>query len=71
MVRTLKIIFFIGIGLSILIGLFVPNEHAHFWWERIPAFDAIFGFLGCIIIVVGSKALGHYWLQRNEDYYDD
>ena len=71
MVKIFKTIFFICIGLSILIGLFVPSEHVKFWWERIPAFDTIFGFLGCILIIVVSKALGHYWLQRNEDYYDD
>jgi len=71
MIRGFKVIFFISIGLSVLIGLFVPNEHVSFWWEGIPAFDAIFGFLGCILIIFGAKALGHYWLQRDEDYYDD
>ena len=71
MAKTLKYLFFISIGLSILIGLFFRPEHPHFWWERIPAFDAIFGFLGCILIVVGSKALGHHWLQKDKDYYSD
>jgi len=71
MVKTLKIIFFMSIGLLLLIGLLIYDAHAHFWWERIPDFDAIFGFLGCILIVFGSKTLGHYWLQRDEDYYDD
>ena len=54
-----------------LFGLFFRPEHPHFWWEKIPAFDAIFGFLGCILIVIGSKALGHHWLQKDEDYYND
>ena len=71
MARSLKYILLITVGLSILIGVFVSPEYAHFSWERIPAFDAIFGFLGCILIVVGSKALGHHWLQRDEDYYSD
>ena len=67
--KTLKYLFFISIGISILIGLFIPHK-AHFWWEKIPAFDAIFGFLGCIVIVLGSKALGHKGIQKDEDYYD-
>lgn len=71
MPKTLRSIFFVSIGLSILIGLFVSHKHVDFWWERIPAFDAIFGFLGCILIVLGSKALGHHWLQKDEDYYND
>ena len=68
--KTLRYIFFIGIGVSIVIGLFIPHEQVHFWWEKIPAFDAIFGFLGCIVIVLGSKALGHHGIQKDEDYYD-
>ena len=71
MARTLKFVFLVSIGLSILSGFFFRAEHPHFWWERIPAFDAIFGFLGCILIVVGSKALGHHWLQKDKDYYSD
>ena len=68
--RKLKYIFFISIGVSILVGFLIPSEHVHFWWDRIPAFDAIFGFLGCIVIVLGSKALGHHGIQKDEDYYD-
>jgi len=71
MAKTLKCIFLISAGLSILIGLFFRPEHPHFWWERLPASDAIFGFLGCILLVVGSKVLGHRWLQKDEDYYSD
>jgi hypothetical protein len=70
MSKKLKYLFFICIGLSIVASFFITHGKIHFWWEKIPAFDAIFGFLGCIVIVVGSKALGHKWLQKDEDYYD-
>ncbi len=36
--------------------------------EEIPAFSAMFGFIGCLLIVALSKILGR-WLQRREDYY--
>ena len=68
--RKLKYLFFISCGLSMLIGLFISREHVHFWWEKIPIFDALFGFIGCIVIVLGSKALGHHGIQKDEDYYD-
>ena len=71
MIRIVKYILIISIGLSMLIGLFFRPEHPHFWWEKIPIFDAIFGFLGCIVIVLGSKALGHHGIQKDEDYYHD
>jgi hypothetical protein len=71
MAKILKYVFLIGIGLSILLGLFFRPEHPHFWWEKIPFFDAIFGFFGCIVIVLGSKALGHHGIQKDEDYYND
>lgn len=41
------------------------------WWYPVPGFFALLGLLGCIAIVVVSKLLGHYWLQRGEDYYGD
>jgi hypothetical protein len=68
--RKLKYLFFISCGVSMLIGLFIPHEYVHFWWEKIPVFDALFGFFGCIVIVLGSKALGHHGIQKDEDYYD-
>ena len=42
------------------------------WFGRsaFAAIFAIFGFVGCVAIVVVSKLIGHYWLQRKEDYYD-
>jgi hypothetical protein len=56
---------------SIILQLFgPPNEHPHAW-DVIPAFAAMFGFVGCILIIIISKALGKRWLQKREDYYDD
>ncbi len=60
---------FIGVLAGILVKLFL-HPHVHFWWEEIPAFGAIYGFVGCVIIIVVSKALGHHWLQKEEDYYE-
>ena len=45
--------------------------HARFWWHEVPAFDLVYGFAGCLAIIVLSKALGKLWLQRPEGYYDE
>ncbi len=54
---------------GVLVHVFMPS-HAAFLWQAIPGFSAIYGFVGCILIIVVSKTLGHHWLQREEDYYD-
>ncbi|RJS80835.1 hypothetical protein CW713_07075 [Methanophagales archaeon] len=48
----------------------VVNFHGHDLWQTIPGFSALYGFIGCIFIIAASKALGHYWLQKEEDYYE-
>lgn len=44
--------------------------HGKFWWSHLYGFFAVFGFVICLAIVLISKMLGGYWLQRREDYYD-
>jgi len=59
--------------LSILAGFFVHlylHPEVHFFWERLPVFSAVYGFIGCIVIILGSKAIGHLWLQKGEGYYE-
>jgi hypothetical protein len=43
--------------------------HALFWWHLVPGFDLLYGLLGCVAIVLVSKAAGAWFLQRPEDYY--
>ena len=45
--------------------------HPSFFWHELPAFDFVYGFLGCGLIVYGSKWVGHKFLQRDVSYYDD
>ena len=44
--------------------------HDVFPWSNLSGFFAIFGFIGCLALIGFAKLLGHYWLQRKEDYYD-
>lgn len=38
---------------------------------RMPGFFAIVGFVGCVAIILLSKWLGEFWLQRRENYYEE
>jgi MFS superfamily sulfate permease-like transporter len=49
----------------------VDKEHAHTWLEHLPGFWAVFGFVGCVVLIVASKWFGHLGIMTREDYYDE
>ena len=54
-----------------------PVEAHGFWAsayhiaENVPVFWTLFGFLGCVLIVVVSKTYGHLGVSEREDYYSE
>ena len=69
--KTLQRIGFAVLALIVVIDFFLPRHHSHFPWDDIPGFSALYGLISFALIVVVSKTLGHYWLGRPEDYYND
>jgi len=57
--------------LAVMDILFVGNGEAHTAAERFPAFWSIFGFGGCVLIIILSKWYGHLGIMTREDYYED
>jgi hypothetical protein len=57
--------------LVLLDAFLVSKAHAHTSMERWPAFWSIFGFIGCVVIIIGSKWFGHAGIMKGEDYYDE
>lgn len=55
---------------EVLIPRLFSTDHAHFWFEDLPAWGSIAGLVACVVIIAGSKLLGKLWLTRREDYYD-
>lgn len=51
--------------------LFHDESHAVFAWHGIPAFDFVYGLIGCAALGLFSKGLGHRFLERKESYYED
>ncbi len=57
--------------ISIIVEFSLEHDPSHdYWWNSIPFFYILYGFIGCVLIIVISKALGKLFIQRKEDYYD-
>jgi len=68
-VRKLLRVFYVICGLLVLVD-FVVHRHVYHGWENIPAFYAIYGFVGCVVLVLIAKEMRKF-LMRGEDYYDE
>jgi len=73
-VKRMKRWFYAGLVTLALSEVAVPRlfhtDHAHFWFEDLPAWGSIYGLVSCVVIIVVSKLLGRLWLMRREKYYD-
>jgi hypothetical protein len=64
---TLAFALVLAIGLE---KLFIDaSAHDTAWWFVVPGFVAVFAFSACLGLAFFAKALGKYWLQRHEHYY--
>jgi hypothetical protein len=68
---VIRICFGVLALLILLDAVLVDKEHAHTALERLPAFWSVFGFFGCVLIIIGSKWFGHAGIMTREDYYDE
>ena len=70
--KTVLLVCYAALALLVLVDMiFVDKEHAHTAAEHWPAFWAIFGFIGCAVIIIASKWFGHAGIMQREDYYDE
>jgi len=65
-----RVIFTAAVVLSIAGDFFIPEGEIHGWWGVIPGFFALFGLIGCFLLIVVAKFLGGLFLYQREDYYD-
>ncbi|NLW24142.1 MAG: hypothetical protein GXY91_02660 [Clostridia bacterium] len=54
--------------LATFIELIFAHPHGTYWWHNLVAFDIVFGFFGCLLLIVVAKGLGNF-LQQPENYY--
>lgn len=60
------------IALAVLTAATVIGQfmESHYWWEAVPGFFAAFGFVGCLLLILGAKTLGNLLVSQKPDYYD-
>ncbi len=71
----IKRLFYAGLAAIALAEIVLPllshGGHAHFSFERFPAWGSLYGFVSCAAIIIVSKLIGKLWLMRPEDYYGE
>ena len=68
-IKKMLKVFYVICGL-LVVADFIVHRHIYHSWENIPAFYAIYGFVGCSLLVFVAKWLRSF-LMRKEDYYDE
>jgi len=66
-IRLLWVVFIVILALTVLADLFI-DHHGDFGIDGTIGFYAWYGFVSCVVLVIGSKALG-VLLKRKDDYY--
>lgn len=67
-VKRLLRVFFVISALLFLVDFFIDRK-IHQPAERMPGFYALYGFVGCVVLVLAAKELRKV-VMRPEDYYD-
>ncbi|WP_323844190.1 hypothetical protein [Microbulbifer magnicolonia] len=67
-VRRLLRVFYGICALLVALDL-VVHRHTEYRWEGLPAFYPVYGFVGCVLLVVVAKWMRKF-LMRPGDYYD-
>lgn len=65
-------LYFIALGVSLIldvIWLHTHRLHYHFSFQYLPQFFALFGFIGCMLLILIAKAMG-WFIVVDEDYYE-
>lgn len=65
-----KKFFYGALALAVFLDIFAHRHHPYFFWDNIRGFNAVYGFLSCVVIILVAKNLGHLFVQKREDYYD-
>lgn len=56
--------------ISLIVEFTMLADYDSHWWNAIPGFYIIMGFLGCMGLIYFSKWLGKLYILNDEDYYD-
>jgi len=61
---------FYAICIVLLLMEFVIHRHVSHQWENLWGFYPVYGFVGCVVLVLVATWMRTF-LMRSENYYDD
>ncbi|MEW6600888.1 MAG: hypothetical protein AB1499_07950 [Nitrospirota bacterium] len=68
--RNLLFIAFCAWLLILLLAEFLVSKHPFFPWEEWIGFNAAFGFVAFVVLIITAKYILRPIVKRKEDYYD-
>ena len=70
--KKLNLLFIVlCVWLAFLVGVeFLISKHTFFHWEEWPSFNAVFGFVAFVLLIIVAKYFLRPIVKRDEDYYD-
>jgi len=68
--KQLKVLYGLA-GLLVVLDIFAPRHHAHYFYDHIPGFSLLFGAISVVVLIFFSKGIGHAFLMKREDFYND
>ena len=69
--KSLWRLYFFCLALSLILDfywLYAKVFHYHFSFQYVPQFFAIFGLIGCVVLILIAKGIG-FFIVVDEDYY--
>jgi hypothetical protein len=64
-------VYWAALGVSLVLDgvwLFSHAFHYHFKFQYFPEFFALFGFFGCMLLILIAKGMG-FFIVKEEEYY--
>jgi len=68
--KTLKIVMIAYLAVLVVFDVLLSREDAHYIIDKIYAYWAIFGTIGCFLLIKFCKGIAHLFLSKNEDFYE-
>ena len=65
-------IYLVSLVLSLILSpllLHADKLHHHFFFQYLPEFFAVFGFVGCMLLILIAKGMGIF-ISTDENYYE-
>jgi len=71
-IGTLKKVLIVYLVVLVVLDVILHLEEGggHYIIDRIWAFWAMFGVVGCFLLIKIAKGIAHLFLSKGEDYYD-